>query len=123
MDENSSATSSSSALLSKKRPPGTLDAFVIKHPKITPASNFPTHSDEPPVINTEQLETDTATDNSSSDPSFEQQSSHVHENDIGNFYNVVSTLSNGQKYDYLCTVWKPPQSYPFPKNSAGRKFQ
>ena len=121
-------------LLSRKRQSGTLDGFVIKQPRVPPTSNVespetqssenvPSHSDESTLTNIKQLATNTATDNSSIDSSLEQQPSHVHENDIGNFYKVVSTLSDGQKYDNLCNVWKPPKSYPFPKNSVGRKFQ
>ncbi|MCP4298891.1 MAG: hypothetical protein GY786_25200, partial [Proteobacteria bacterium] len=53
----------------------------------------------------------------------DDNASHVHEKDIGNFYNRVSLMSDAEKYDLQRNVWKPPQTFSFPKNSAGRKFQ
>ena len=120
-------------LLSRKRQSGTLDGFVIKQPRVPPTSNVESpgtqssenvqsHSDESTLTNIKQLATNTATDNSSIDSSIEQQPSHVHENDIGNFYNVVSTLSDGQKYDNLCNVWNPQNLILFQKTLLGESF-
>ena len=46
-----------------------------------------------------------------------------HNNDIGRFYNTVSTLSDSQKYELLCHVWKPKFNHNFPSNSRSRRFQ
>ena len=44
-------------------------------------------------------------------------------NDIGNFVNPVSPLTQQQKYHLLCNVWKPEPEYRFPMNARGRRFQ
>ena len=46
-----------------------------------------------------------------------------HANDIGNHYNLVNSMFDGQKYDLLCNVWKPSIGFNFPPSSSGRRFQ
>ena len=43
--------------------------------------------------------------------------------DIGLLDLDASALSDADKYDILCNVWKPGPDYCFPKNSLGRRFQ
>ena len=45
-----------------------------------------------------------------------------HQYDIGNFVNPAIPLTDQEKYDVLCQVWKPDPSYVFPARS-GRRFQ
>ena len=44
-------------------------------------------------------------------------------NDVGSFYNIVSTFNDAQKYELLCHFWKPKFGHNFPANSRGRRFQ
>ena len=44
-------------------------------------------------------------------------------NDVGSFYNMVSTISDSQKYELLCHFWKPKFGKNFPANSKSRRFQ
>ena len=55
-------------------------------------------------------------------PSLVQECSTVN-NDIGMYYKIARTLTDSQKYDMLCHVWKPSPDFAFPISSSGRRFQ
>ena len=44
-------------------------------------------------------------------------------NDVANFLNRTSSLTEQQKYHLLCNVWRPEAAYNFPVNASGRRFQ
>ena len=46
----------------------------------------------------------------------------INRTDIANYVNKPQ-LTNEEKYQALCNVWVPPESYVFPANKDGRKFR
>lgn len=44
-------------------------------------------------------------------------------NDISNFVNPPSPLTDQEKYHLLCHVWKPEPEHLFPANGDNRKFR
>jgi hypothetical protein len=50
------------------------------------------------------------------------QTGTINRTDIANYVNKPQ-LTDEEKYQALCNVWVPPESYVFPVNKDGRKFR
>ena len=117
----------SSENLAVKRKQLSIKSFAVKKAKsddsVLPTISSATSSLPSFTILSSENRSERPNDESNSDLPTSSSSSPFAQQDIGNFYQQASSLSDQMKYDLLCNVWKPGRDFKFPANSSRRRFQ
>ena len=124
---SSTAGSLEPVLVGRKRKQLSLDVLFPKRRSVDNQQDSNTDDDNFNVVETTAKNiSHSSKDNitSSSLPSDTSSKTESYPFDIGSYINRVSTLSDAEKYDLLCKVWKPEEDCSFPTDKkSGRRFQ